>query len=77
MVEAHGERPSFDEASGLPPFPDDGGHFGESHNSGPAVILLPSLAATRLQASQQETKPRRFSPQLIEYTADPFELSLN
>ena len=77
MVEARGERPSSDEASGLPPFPDDGGHFGESRNPGTAVILLPSLPATRRQVSQQEPKPRRFSSQLIEYTADPFELSLN
>lgn len=77
MVEAHGERPSFDEASGLPPFPDDGGHFGESHSSGPAVILLPSLAAIHRQASQQEPNPRRLSSQLIEYTADYLKLSLN
>ncbi|KAJ5433168.1 uncharacterized protein N7458_012324 [Penicillium daleae] len=27
MAESRGERPSFDEASALPPFPDDEGHF--------------------------------------------------
>jgi hypothetical protein len=48
MAESRDERPSFDEASALPSFPDDEGPFGEFCNSRVLpFVLLPPSATTR------------------------------
>lgn len=58
MAESQDERPSFDEASALPSFPDDGSPFGEFSQIRPrrsGLLLPPAATRNKLRNESQDS----------------------
>jgi hypothetical protein len=53
MAESRDERPSFDEASALPHFPDDGSPFGQFFANPVLSFCLAVAASSDLQQTSQ------------------------
>ena len=65
MAEARGEPSSFDEASDLPPFPDDGSAFGECRDSHAVTVSTAARRGQRRPAARPYSRKANSRPDLL------------